>query len=74
MEFFVTMIKEYEASVLVEADSAEQACDMIADGDFSKVVEGSYEADLSEEFITDVKVYEDPDDDPAAEWNFTDRR
>ena len=70
MEFIVKMTKEYEASVIVDADSAAEACAMISNGDFSKVAEDSYDADMSEEVITSVRVYDpDDEDEPIAEWN-----
>lgn len=73
MVYFVRMIKEYEASIEVEADSAEQACEMISNGDFSQALDETYNADMSEESIIDVKVYDETSDEPLAEWNANDR-
>ncbi len=73
MKFQVHMVKEYEAYVVVEAESAQEACDMIADGDFSQAVDGSYADDLSEEGITHVRVYNEDDeecDSPLAKWDW----
>lgn len=73
MIYFVRMIKEYEASIEVEADSAEQACEMVKNGDFSQALDDSYNAYMSEESIIDVKVYDETSDEPLAEWNANDR-
>lgn len=73
MTYFVRMIKEYEASIEVEADSAEQACEMVKNGDFSQAIDDTYDADMSEESIIDVKVFDETSDEPLAEWDFRNR-
>ena len=71
--FGVKMYRSYEARVEVEASSAEEACKMISDGDFSQAIDDSYEEFLSNDnnYITDVFVYDiDTDYDPLAEWHY----
>ena len=78
--FFVEMIRSYEAYIEVEADSAQEACDMISNGDFSQEVQGTYDERLDEVDITHVRVFGTYDDDedeyntdePVAEWDCND--
>lgn len=70
--FNVTFYKEYEACIQIEAESAEEAGEMVRNGDFSQAVEDSYYADMSEEYIFGGRVFSDEDEeleDALFEWN-----
>ena len=66
--FKITMYKNFEAWCEVEADTAEQACEMISNGDFSQMVEDSYDEDLSEQYIYGVRVFDEHDNE-VARWD-----
>lgn len=69
MIFHVKMIKSFEAYVEVEAENADDACFMIAQGDFSNAVDGTYDEDLSEAYITNVRAYGEDEDEILCEWD-----
>ena len=70
--FNVTFCKEYEAYIQIEAETAEEAGEMVRDGDFSQAVDGSYFDRPDEEIIVGGYVMPDDEeygDDPLYEWN-----
>lgn len=69
MIFHVKMIKSFEAYVDVEAENADDACFMIAQGDFSNAVDDTYYEDLSEAYITNVRSYGEDEDEILCEWD-----
>ena len=70
--FNVRFYKEYEAHIQIEAETAEEAGEMVRNGDFSQAVEDTYSDDMSEEYIYGGCVFAEDDEeenDLLFEWN-----
>ena len=70
--FNVTMYREFEAYIRIEAESAEEAGEMVRNGDFSHAIEGSYDERMDEVYTFGGYVMPDDDeygDDPLYSWN-----
>ncbi len=56
--FRVRIIEEFENNILIEADSAEEAGEMVRQRDFSYMVDDPYDENLNEHYIRGVQVYD----------------